>query len=182
MSIVMIKCHIYAICEQQKRSSLMRWARSLENVSYAICEQQTCRSACASAHSDQHFCCSLLRLYNTYTCYVQSFKTLANFYSWAGRFESYLFSKLLRHVFTWCALGGRVTRYPQNSWPGKMFLARKPGIIFHSSECTKIHSNLDFVALFTVFAIILAYIYIYIQILRPPCCSWINWSVVATLL
>ena len=34
----------------------------------AICEQQKCRPACASAQSDQHFCCLLLRQYNTYTC------------------------------------------------------------------------------------------------------------------
>ena len=27
---------------------------------YAICEQQSRRSACASAQSDQHLCCSLL--------------------------------------------------------------------------------------------------------------------------
>ena len=39
----------------------IKWARSCENVSYAICEQQRCRSACASAQSDQHLCCSLLR-------------------------------------------------------------------------------------------------------------------------
>ena len=26
----------------------------------AICQQQRCRSACASAQSDQHLCCSLL--------------------------------------------------------------------------------------------------------------------------
>ena len=31
--------------------------------SYAICEQQRCRSACASAQSDQHLCCSLLRVF-----------------------------------------------------------------------------------------------------------------------
>ena len=37
------------------------WTRSCKNVSYAICEQQRCRSACASAQSDQHLCCSLLR-------------------------------------------------------------------------------------------------------------------------
>ena len=37
------------------------WARSCENVSYGICEQQRYRSACASAQSDQHLCCSLLR-------------------------------------------------------------------------------------------------------------------------
>ena len=37
------------------------WARSCENVSYATCKQQRHRSACASAQSDQHLCCSLLR-------------------------------------------------------------------------------------------------------------------------
>ena len=37
------------------------WASSCKNVSYAICEQQRRRSACASAQSDQHLCCSLLR-------------------------------------------------------------------------------------------------------------------------
>ena len=33
---------------------------------------------------------SLPRLYNTYSCYYQNFKTLASFCSLAGRFESYL--------------------------------------------------------------------------------------------
>ena len=37
------------------------WTTSCENVSYAICEQQRYRSACASAQSDQHLCCSLPR-------------------------------------------------------------------------------------------------------------------------
>ena len=40
-------------------------------MSYAICEQQRRRSACASAQSDQHLCCSLLRWYDMYTCYIQ---------------------------------------------------------------------------------------------------------------
>ena len=31
----------------------------IRNPVYAICEQQRCRSACASAQSDQHLCCSL---------------------------------------------------------------------------------------------------------------------------
>ena len=35
------------------------WARSCENVFYAICKQQKHRSACTSAQSDQHLCCSL---------------------------------------------------------------------------------------------------------------------------
>ena len=29
-------------------------------MSFSISEQQRCRSACASAQSDQHLCCSLL--------------------------------------------------------------------------------------------------------------------------
>ena len=56
----------------------------------AICEQQRTRSACASAQSDQHLCCSLLSTYNAYTCEIQTFKPLASLCSWAGRFESYL--------------------------------------------------------------------------------------------
>ena len=41
-------------------SYIIYWARPCENVSDTICEQQRCRSACASAQSDQHLCCSLL--------------------------------------------------------------------------------------------------------------------------
>ena len=37
------------------------WAGLWENVSYVICEQHRCRSACASAQSDQSLCCLLLR-------------------------------------------------------------------------------------------------------------------------
>ena len=76
-------------------------ARSCKNVSYAICEQQRCRSACASAQSDQHLCCSLLKQYDIYTCYIQSFKILASFCSWAGWFESYPIENPRRHIFTW---------------------------------------------------------------------------------
>ena len=46
----------------------IRWALSWENLSYAICEQRRCRSACASAQSDQCLCCSLPRQYNIYAC------------------------------------------------------------------------------------------------------------------
>ena len=56
----------------------------------AICEQQRCSSNCAGAQSDQHICCSLLRLYNIYTCQIQIFKTLACLCCSAGWFESYL--------------------------------------------------------------------------------------------
>ena len=47
--------------EYIKSFCMFIWTRSCENVSYAICEQQRCRSACASAQSDQHLCCLLLR-------------------------------------------------------------------------------------------------------------------------
>ena len=77
-------------------------ARSCENVSYAICERKKRRLACASAHSDQQFCCSRLRQYDIYTCYIQSFYIIASFCSWAGWFESYLVEHPRRHVFAWC--------------------------------------------------------------------------------
>ena len=35
---------------------------------FVICEEQRRRPACASAQSDQHLCCSLLRQYIRYTC------------------------------------------------------------------------------------------------------------------
>ena len=72
---------------------------------FAICEQQRHRSACAFALSDQHLCCSLLGQYNTSTCYIQNFKTLASLWCWADRFESYLvgnpkdrFSRDMAHI------------------------------------------------------------------------------------
>ena len=37
-----------------------------------------------------------------YTCYIQSFKILASFWSWAGWFESYLGKNPRRHIFAWC--------------------------------------------------------------------------------
>ena len=77
------------------------WATSWENLVYAICEQQRHRSACTSAQSDQRLCCSLLRLYYTYTYYIQNFKSLASPCSWAGRFESYLVANPRRQVFSW---------------------------------------------------------------------------------
>ena len=37
-----------------------------------------------------------------YTCSIQSFKILASFCSWAGRFESYLVENSRKHIFAWC--------------------------------------------------------------------------------
>ena len=55
-----------------------------------ICEQQRCRSACASAQSDQRLCCSLPWWYNRSSFYIRNFKPLLSSWSWAGRFESSL--------------------------------------------------------------------------------------------
>ena len=49
------------------------------SVPYAICDQ-----------SDQHLCCSLSRQYDIASIYIGNFITLASFFSWADRFESYL--------------------------------------------------------------------------------------------
>ena len=57
---------------------------------FALCGQQRRKSACASAQSDQHLCCLLLRQYNTCSCYVLNLKTLASFCGCTGRFVSYL--------------------------------------------------------------------------------------------
>ena len=37
-----------------------------------------------------------------YTCYIQNFKILASFCSWAGWFESCLVANPRRHIFAWC--------------------------------------------------------------------------------
>ena len=71
--------HLRALSFFFYRIFCIKWARSCKNMSYAICEQQRCRSACVSARSDQHLCCSLLKQYDMYTCYIQSFKVLASF-------------------------------------------------------------------------------------------------------
>ena len=54
-------CSAISVWMQSYCSTARIWARSCESMSYATCEQQRCRSACASAQSDQHLCCSLLR-------------------------------------------------------------------------------------------------------------------------
>ena len=55
---------------------------------YAICEQRKRRSACASAQSDQHLCCSLSRKYNISSLFL--YPKFQAFCGCAGRFESYL--------------------------------------------------------------------------------------------
>ena len=67
-----------------------------------ICEQQRRRSACPSARSDQHLCCSLLRHYNISRFFSQNFKTLASFYSCADWFVSGLVGNSRRHSLTCC--------------------------------------------------------------------------------
>ena len=71
-------------------------------MSYAICEQQRCRSACASALSDQCLCCSLPRQNDTSSLYIRNFKILAGLCSWAGQFVSCLVGDSRRHIFSSC--------------------------------------------------------------------------------
>ena len=73
--------------EKRKNIKSFKWASSWENLSYAIHEQHRCRSACVSAQSEQRLYYLLSRQYDTYTCYIQTFKSLC---SWASRFESNL--------------------------------------------------------------------------------------------
>ena len=85
----------------KKRLFQCNWAGPWENGSYVICEQQRRRSACASAQSDQHLYCSLLRQCNISRFYSWNFKTLASFCRCAGRFVSGLVGNSRRHVISW---------------------------------------------------------------------------------
>ena len=49
-----------------------------------------------------------------YTCFVQSFKILASFCSWAGWFESHLVENPRRHVFARC--GSIASEFIHNSY------------------------------------------------------------------
>ena len=79
----------------------INWAGPWGNLSYDICEQQRCRSACASAQSDQRLYCSLHRWYYIFRFYSRNFSTLASFCGCAGRFESDLVRNCRRHIFSW---------------------------------------------------------------------------------
>ena len=59
---------------------------------------------------------------NTYTCYIQSFKTLASFCIWAAWFESYLVANLWRHIFPWCGSILTVTIFNHQNVCRKFFL------------------------------------------------------------
>ena len=72
------------------------WARPWENVSYAICEQQRRSSVWAFAQSNQSLCCSLPRQNDTSSSYIRNFKILC---SWAGQFVSCLVGDSQRHIF-----------------------------------------------------------------------------------
>ena len=50
-----------------KSSILIYWLSVMWKPVYVICEQQRRSSACTSAQSDQCLCCSLSRLYDTYS-------------------------------------------------------------------------------------------------------------------
>ena len=80
--------------------SIVKFSHGMRKSVYNICEQQRRRSACASAQSDQHLCCSLPS-FNISSFYIWNFKPLASLCSWTGRFESYLVTNSRRQVFSW---------------------------------------------------------------------------------
>ena len=63
---------------------VMYLSRAIRKPVFAICEQQRRRSACASAQSDQHLCCSPSRYYNSSSFYIQNFKRRPRFCGCAG--------------------------------------------------------------------------------------------------
>ena len=155
----------YAICEQQRCRSvayvslllrmnhfdldiyLNTWAGPWENVSYVICEQQSHRSACTSAQRDQHLRCSLLRLYDMYTCYIQSFKILASFCNWEGWFECYCL-KIPEDVFAWCGSFIKGLCFPgsgtkRKSWRAHQDRSRLVRYFNHCDACHLQHQPLQ---------------------------------------
>ena len=74
----------------QKYKLFINFSLIMRKPVFALCEQQRRKSACASAQSDQHLCCSLPRQYNISSFFIRNFKPLASFCGCAGRFESYL--------------------------------------------------------------------------------------------
>ena len=85
-----VRLHISTVSTESSLFAHIIYEPRHKKTCFALCEQQRRRSACASTQSDQHLCCSLCRWYNTCSCYVLNFNTLANFCSCAGRFESYM--------------------------------------------------------------------------------------------
>ena len=59
-----------------------------EKTCFCHMRKQRCRSACASAQSDQRLCYSLLRQYNTSSFFIRNFKPVVSFCGCAGRFVS----------------------------------------------------------------------------------------------
>ena len=88
---------------RQLQLNVISWIHNISDLSIAcqsICEPQRCRSACASAQSDQRLCCSLLRQYNISRFYSRNFKTPASFCGCGGRFVSGLVGNSQRHVLS----------------------------------------------------------------------------------
>ena len=53
---------IFGYAQADLRLCCLHMSHVMRKPVLAICEQQRCRSACASAQSDQHLCCSLLSI------------------------------------------------------------------------------------------------------------------------
>ena len=63
-----IRRHCLWVCQTFTWVKVWLMSHVMRKPVYAVCKQQRHRSACASAQSDQHLCCSLPEQYNTFTC------------------------------------------------------------------------------------------------------------------
>ena len=132
---------VYVAAFQRGQPCFYIWAGPWENVSYVICEQQRRRSTCASAQSDQRFCCSLPRQNDTSSLYIRNFNSLAGLCSGAGQFVSCLVGDSRRHIFSW--RGSSITLY--FSWPVLniqcllifLFLIKHHNVSYHPSFIIK---------------------------------------------
>ena len=96
---------------------------------YAICEQQRHRSACASAQSDQRFCCSWLIMFGTFKLKQKSCKT----FTWLVTLKK-------KHLHNYCSRHLSLVPYlqfRQNNFIG--FLLLIPALLaYQKPEKTKV--------------------------------------------
>ena len=76
--------------EKMTEMSGIIWATSWENLFLPYVNNKGTDQAAQPHSLISAFVVRCLDLYNTSTCYIENFKTLASFCRCAGRFESYL--------------------------------------------------------------------------------------------
>ena len=132
LSPVHLYCHMGS---EQKRP--VQYEPHRKKTCFDICKQQRRRSACASAQSDQHLCCSLPRKYNTSSFYIRNFKPLPSFCGWAGRFESYLVADPENRFSRDEAHSARDVNTPLKNTVCRWVVCSPNSIYFYSVVCQK---------------------------------------------